>query len=152
MDKVHLDSYAHHFANVWPRGSETPSPGMQQDLIECDILWQGKPISIVKIFGKSTCALCNRERMEIVKLSRKIPDRIINSCSKIHGACCHKPRFHRFHKQKNPGADERKKGEKVVLEAPNPLRRRINLIETDGNESLGFHSHQGTEPCGFIFV
>jgi hypothetical protein len=38
------------------------------------------------------------------------------------------------------------------LEAPNPLRRRINSIDTDGNESVGFHSHCGTEPCGFISV
>jgi hypothetical protein len=31
-----------------------------------------------KNFGKSTCALCTRERMEIFKLSRTIPDQIIN--------------------------------------------------------------------------
>jgi hypothetical protein len=42
--------------------------------------------------------MCNRERMEIVKLSRSIPNQLINSCSKIHGACRHKPRFHRYHK------------------------------------------------------
>ena len=102
MDKgEHSNSYAKHFAGIWPRGAAAPSPGMQRDLIECQILWQGNPISIVKTFGKSTCGLCNRERMEIVKLSRKTPDMIINSCSEIHGACRHKPRFHRFHEQKS---------------------------------------------------
>jgi hypothetical protein len=29
------------------------------------------------------------------------------------------------------------------LEAPNPLRRRINSANTDGNESIGFNSHHG---------
>jgi hypothetical protein len=62
--------------------------------------------------------------------------------------------IHRCHKQKeSPSADERKKHEKFILEAPsNPLRRRINSTDTDGNESLGFYSHHGTEPCGFISV
>jgi hypothetical protein len=148
---VHSDSYARHFASIWPRGAAAPSPGMQRDLIECQILWQGNPISIVKTFGKSSCALCNRERMEIVKLSRTIPDKLINSCSEIHGACRHKPRFHRYHEQ-TPSADERKKREKVQLEAQNPQRRRIEENDTDGNESVRFHSPLGTEPCGFISV
>jgi hypothetical protein len=71
MEKgVHSDSYAQHFACIWPRGAEVPSPGMQRDLIKCEILWQGNPISCVKTFGKNTCSLCNRERMEIIKISR----------------------------------------------------------------------------------
>jgi hypothetical protein len=35
-----------------------------------------------------------------------------------------------------PSADERKKSEKVILKAPNPLTRRINSTNTDGNESV----------------
>jgi hypothetical protein len=38
------------------------------------------------------------------------------------------------------------------LEAPNPIRRRLNPIEPDGNESVGFHSHPGMDSCGFISV
>ena len=64
---VHSDLYARHFAGTVPRGAAAPTPGMQRDLIKCEIIWQGNPISVVKTFGKSTCALCNRERMEIVK-------------------------------------------------------------------------------------
>jgi hypothetical protein len=153
MEKgVHSDSYARHFAGIWPRGAAAPTPGMQRDLIKCEILWQGNPISVVKTFGKNTCALCNRERMEIIKISRATPNILINSCSEIHGACRHKPRFHRYHEQDNPSADDRKKREKVPLEAPNPIRRRTNLIDPDGNESVGSHSHHGTEPYGFISV
>jgi hypothetical protein len=39
-----------------------------------------------------------------------------------------------------------KSAKKVILEAPNPLRRRINLTDTDGNESVGFHFYHGMEP------
>jgi hypothetical protein len=51
-----------------------------------------------------------------------------------------------------PSADDHKKHEKVNLEAPNPSRRRINLIDPDGNESVESHSLNGTEPYGFISV
>ena len=149
MEKgVHSDSYARHFAGIWPPGAEIPSPGMQRDLIKCEILWKGNPISAVKTFGKNICSLCNRERMEIIKISRSTPDILINSCLEIHGACRHKPRFHRYHEQETPSADDRKKREKVALEAPNPQRRRINLIDPDGNESVGSHSRNGTESYG----
>jgi hypothetical protein len=105
MEKeVHYDSYPRHFAGIWPRGAAAPSSGMQWDQIKCDILWQANPILVVKIFGESTCALClcNRERMEIIKLYQTIPDKLINSCSEVHGACQQKPRFHRYHEQETP--------------------------------------------------
>jgi hypothetical protein len=38
------------------------------------------------------------------------------------------------------------------LEPPNPIRRRTHLIDPDGNEYVGSHSHHGTVPCGFISV
>jgi hypothetical protein len=153
MEKgVHSDSYARHFVGIWPRGAAAQSPGMQRDMIQCEILWKGNPISVVKTFGKATYALCNRKRVEIIKISRSTPVILINSCSEIHGACRHKPRFHRYHKQETPSADDCKKHEKVDLEAPNPSRIRINLIDPDRNDSIGSHSQNGTEPYGFISV
>jgi hypothetical protein len=126
MEKgVHSASYARHFASIWPQGAAAPTPGMQRALIECNILWSGNPILVIKTFGKSTCVLCNRERMEIVKLNRTITDKLINSSLEIHGTCYHKPRFHRYHKQTTTySADECKKRKKVALEAPNPTTRR----------------------------
>jgi hypothetical protein len=44
------------------------------------------------------------------------------------------------------------KHEKVDLEATNSSRRRINVIDPDGNESVGSHSQNGMEPYGFISV
>jgi hypothetical protein len=70
MEKgVHSGSYARNFTGIWPRGAASPLLGIPQDLIKCNVLWKGKTISVVKTFGKCTCALCNIETMEIVKLS-----------------------------------------------------------------------------------
>ncbi|CAB9506324.1 unknown protein [Seminavis robusta] len=55
--------------------------------IEISILWQGNPISTVKTFGTRHCSLCNRERLEILKRSRESPEKLINSCNEIYGAC-----------------------------------------------------------------
>jgi hypothetical protein len=65
---VHSNSYARHFAGIWPRGAASPSPRIRQDIINCNVLWKENPISVVKTFVKFTCALCNRERMETIKL------------------------------------------------------------------------------------
>jgi hypothetical protein len=86
-ERSQVDSYGIHFTGIWPRGAAAPLPGMQWDLIKCDILWKGNPISVVKTFGKTTYNLCNRERMEIVKLSRSTHDILINSCLEIHDTC-----------------------------------------------------------------
>ena len=90
------DSYARHFASLWPPEKGTPSSGAQREEIECRVLWQGNPINATKSFGKHNCTLCNRERLEIIKRSRFKPGSIINSCSEIYGACRHKTKFHRY--------------------------------------------------------
>jgi hypothetical protein len=52
--RVHSDSYARYFTGIWPRGAAAPTSGIQWDLINCNIIWQGNPISVVNTFGKST--------------------------------------------------------------------------------------------------
>ena len=37
-----------------------------------------------------------QERIEILKVWKSEPTKLINSCSKIYGACQHKPKFLRF--------------------------------------------------------
>jgi hypothetical protein len=124
MEKGVLLRYAWHFAGIWPRGAASPSLGMQGDLIKCNILWKDNPTPVIKTLGKSTCALYNRERMEIIKLSWKIPELIINYCSKIHGARRHNPRFQRYHEQ-NPNADE-----------PNSTKKSSRMPKTQKEEEL----------------
>jgi hypothetical protein len=99
MEKgVHPNSHAQQFAGIWPKGASAPTLGMQRDLTQCNILWKGNLISIMKTFGKLTCNLYNTEQMEIIKLFRSSPDTLINSCLEIHSTCHHKPRLHRYHK------------------------------------------------------
>jgi len=52
------------------------------------------------------CALCAKERLEILKQSRSNPQLLINSNNEIYGTCRHRPRFHRCAKQATPSADE----------------------------------------------
>ncbi|CAB9514199.1 expressed unknown protein [Seminavis robusta] len=106
------DSYARHFANEFQNFAH-PSPfrlngDIQRNSIEISIIWQGNPISTVKTFGTRHCSLCNRERLEILKRSRESPEKLINSCNEIYGACRHKPRFHKYHN--SPSTDDSQGG------------------------------------------
>jgi GIY-YIG catalytic domain len=107
------DSYAKHFASQLSN-FENLTPELQRNSITCKILWQGNPINVVKTFGTPNCALCNKERLEILKLSRKNPESLINSCNEIYGACRHNPKFHRY-KSRTPSTDESNKDERVTL-------------------------------------
>lgn len=56
--------------------------------------------------------------MAILSLTRKFPHLAINKCNEVHGACRHKPRFHRFDQPQtevdNSSADESMKDERVT--------------------------------------
>ena len=101
------DSYAKHFAGMLANfEKEEVTPSVQRGGIKCSILWHGNPISAVKTFGTRNCALCSRERVEILKHCRKNPQSIINSCNEIYGACRHNSKFHRYAKAETPSTDE----------------------------------------------
>ena len=110
---IKSDSYAKHFAKQFTNYNEV-TPEIQRNNIKCEILWQGNPINVVKTFGTPNCALCNKERLAILKQSRKNPNSLINSCNEIDGACRHKPKFHRY-KSRTPSTDESIKDERVPL-------------------------------------
>ena len=78
--------------------------------MKVSILWQGKPISNMKTFGKLNCTLCMRERMELLKAKNLDKMRknkyLINSSTEVYGACRHKPKFHRFAISKTSSTDE----------------------------------------------
>ena len=68
--------------------------------------WQGNSISCMKTFGKLNCKLCMKERINTLKMSQENPERLINSCGKIYGACRHRTRFHRFIREGNYSTDD----------------------------------------------
>ena len=105
------DSYARHFAKVFSNFKK-PSTPLQRNSITCSILWQGKPMSVVKTFGSPNCALCAREKLEIFKQSRENPSLLINSCNELYGASLHKPQFHACVKA-DPSTDESPVDERV---------------------------------------
>ena len=105
------DSYAKHFAEQL-QNFDKITPTLQRNSITCSVIWKGNPISAVKSFGTANCSLCNKERLEILKQSRRDPLILINSCNEIYGACRHKPRFHRYCKAE-PSTDESIDDERV---------------------------------------
>jgi hypothetical protein len=57
-----------------------------------------------------------RERIEILRTTRREQRKIINHCNEIYGTCRHKTRFHRFlkvHTNEKNSTDEGDKPEKV---------------------------------------
>ena len=103
------DSFAKHFANHF---SEKPTPQQIREKIKLELIWQGNPLSAVKTFRQHNCVLCMRERIEIVKMLKEQPGKLINSCAEIYGTCRHNPKFHRFYVQ-STSTDEREKRERV---------------------------------------
>ena len=108
---IKSDSYAKHFACQLQNFEKLP-PKFQRKHISLEILWQGNPISAVKTFKTPHCVLCNRERLEILKMSKKTPHLLINSCNEIFGGCRHNPLFHRYGNKKT-SADDSEKDERV---------------------------------------
>jgi hypothetical protein len=94
------DSFASHFASLIPEGTIKKNV---KDFVEIkvDILWQGDPLSCLPTFGTRTCKLCAKEWYAIIKLTRMTPHLAINKCNEVHGACRHRPRFHRFDHSEN---------------------------------------------------
>ena len=87
------DSFDAHFAKHF---TQKPSPQECRKIMSFNILPTVNPIGSMKTWGKSSCTLCMKERIEIIDNSRRRYSRIINAFSEVHGSCRHIPRFHRF--------------------------------------------------------
>lgn len=106
------DSFAEHFAELVPVGT-TPKEIRNHVKVKIDILWKGDPLTCVKTFGSKKCRLCAKERLAILLSSRNEPEKTINKCKEIYGACRHKPRFHKLQQKESPtSTDESAKDER----------------------------------------
>ena len=70
------DSFAAHFATHF-KESEKVSVSQVRALVGMEVMWKGNPITCMKSFGTHNCALCMRERISILTLSRKSPEQLI---------------------------------------------------------------------------
>ena len=99
------DTFAKHFASHFKTNEEKGkrkkkdlvSIGQIRKLAKVSILWQGKPISNVKTFGKLNCSLCMKERLSIIKalkVGKNLNIRnVIKSNNEIYGAWAIKRNF-----------------------------------------------------------
>ena len=51
-----------------------------------EVLAKVNPIGSMKTWGKPSCTLCMKERLEMVSRSRRRYGNLINACSEIYGA------------------------------------------------------------------
>ena len=107
------DSFASHFATQLQNFEEI-TPRLLRGTSNFSVIWKGNPLAATKTFGTPHCALCSRERLEILRAARSNPDKLINSCNEIYGACRHKPRFHRYCKQ-TTSTDEAGTAERIII-------------------------------------
>jgi len=124
-DGKSYDSCSKHFFKQF---DHEPSPKQLRKITEHEAIWQGNPISIVKTFGTLHCTLCMKERCEITKAKLEKNNQIVNSCNEIHGACRHKPRFHRFINE-GSSADEPLEGKRVNM--PSGKKKGKKRFSTD---------------------
>ena len=53
-------------------------------------------VGSMKTWGKLSCTLCMKERIDIIDNLQRRYTHNINNCSKVYIACCHIPRLQRF--------------------------------------------------------
>jgi hypothetical protein len=152
IDGKRSDSFANHFAKIVPAGTEKKEV-KNFVKVKVDILWQGDPISCMKLFGTRSCKLCAKEKILILNLTRKQPQMAINKCTEVYGACRHRPRFHRFDQSQTnaTSTDESDKDERVTR--PSSTTSMESNSSTISNESF-FERRESTllQPdhnCGF---
>ena len=89
------DTFADHFASLIPPGTTNKDIRVLVKF-KVDILWKGGPLSCIKSFETQACKLCAKERLEILKFTKKTPQQAFNKSCEIFGGCRHNPHFHRF--------------------------------------------------------
>ena len=98
-----------------------------------EVIWKGNPISCSKSFGKLNCTLCMKERLAILKTlgDKDNKRRLINSNTELHGACRHKPKFHRFTHYTSSTDDGQKSPERgrtsSIISSQDIARERPNM-------------------------
>jgi hypothetical protein len=139
------DSFASHFADFFdpPRNPRERLKIRDQLEIKVEVIWQGRPLSVVKTFGTKGCALCSKERIEILKIARNNPELAINSCQEVYGWCRHKPRFHRYPASQKPSTDDpAPPGERVA----NSQGSVVSLSSSNESSSIDIESYIGIAP------
>jgi hypothetical protein len=136
------DSFASHFASLILDG--TTKKNVKDFIkVKVNILWQGDPLSSEKTFGTRNCKLCAKERCAIIKLTRETPNLAINKCNEVHGACRHKPRFHRFDHSENANSSTDESGRTKGSQRPSST---TSMGSSSSNHTLGSLNDCREEP------
>ena len=112
------DSFTRHFVEGFTTDAKITRKEVREK-IDAEVLWKGRAISCMKSFGKLSCNLCMKERLQILTHLCKYPKLTINSNHELYGACRHKMKFHRYENSIFFSADESHQGLKRIEETSN---------------------------------
>ena len=121
------NSFAKHPVTYFPTKSKTV-PNNIHARFDVEILWHRNHIRCTKSFGRLTCSLCIKERLENITTIYKEPGRLINSNNELYGSCRHKPRFNRYAKTIPPSADEVQKEIMMTAEKNRISQKTMRFI------------------------
>ena len=93
MNDNNSNSSTAHFAKHF---TQRPSPQQFFKIMYPNILSTVKPIDSFKTWGKLSCTLCIKERIEIIDNLQRRYSQIINACSEVYRTCHHITRLHSF--------------------------------------------------------
>ena len=88
--------FAKHFTKQFLNQSNEITVKDARDLTTLEIVWQRYPLTCAKSFGKLSCTLYMKERLEMMKALSNEPTKSINSQRELYSACRHRPRSHRY--------------------------------------------------------
>jgi len=88
------DSLAGHVASHFNGASALMVKDIRKK-VSMKIAWKGNIISCMKTFGTNKCKLCMKGRTTVLRLKWEGPDKVMDSNSKLFGACRHNTKFHR---------------------------------------------------------
>jgi hypothetical protein len=121
--------FASHFASLVLEGTAKKDV---KDFIKVKVKSYGMVTH--KTFGTRSCKLCAKEWYAIIKLTCKTPNLAINKCNAVHGACHHRPWFHRFDHSENANSSTDESGRMKGSQQPSFT---TSTGSTSSNNTLG---------------
>ena len=70
------------------------------------------------------------EKLEILKASKKEPQKLINARNEIYGGCRHNTKFHRYTKNRTPSTDDRINPERALGDITNRMNKPTVKMRT----------------------
>lgn len=94
--------FCNHLNVLFPDGEKVRGATVR-NMLEVEVLWEGNPLTMNRMFGTRSCRLCLEEKVEILKHLDKDPGMMVNTSIELMRGCRHTAKLHRFVRSTEPG-------------------------------------------------